>query len=64
EVEPFVIPEGTLKPASTWIQEDLLESNDLKIYQGVFKDTEGNVIELPMLRGNSMSSSEARCKSI
>ncbi len=48
ESEPFTIPAETLKPTTTWIEEKLLDEEDIRLYQG-FRNEAGQVTEVPMI---------------
>ncbi|RYA43640.1 hypothetical protein [Enterobacter cloacae complex sp. GF14B] len=50
EVEPFDIPAETLKPTKTWVEEAVLEKEGIKIYQGTFRDPQGQAVDVPMIQ--------------
>ena len=43
------MPAETLKPATAWIDEKLLDDEDIRLYQGSFKNEAGQVTEVPMI---------------
>ena len=48
EAAPFTMPAETLKPATAWIDQKILDDEDIRLYQGSFKNEAGQVIEVPM----------------
>ena len=49
QAEPFTMPPETLKSATAWMDESTLEQENIRLYQGSFRDEAGHVTEVPMI---------------